>query len=201
MERSTAVADAAVAHDGEPLALGVGHTAALPALDQLAAGVDAIIVNPASPVTDGVAQNARLAASRLAIELRTYEASDPSLIDTAFEHMASDGVRALVISSDGLFINQAAKLAALCARRSIGAVFQNRSFAAAGGLASYGGGFSEAYRLAGAYAGRILKGEKPADLPVQQATRIELVLNLNTAQSLGLTIPITLLGRADEVIE
>src|SRR5207249_3711825 len=108
---------------------------------------------------------------------------------------------ALVIGTDGFFLSRSERLAALTLRHAVPAVFEDRAFPAAGGLMSYGGSAPDMYRLAGVYTGRILKGDKPADLPVQQATRVELIINMKTAKALGLTLPLTLLGRADEVIE
>ena len=107
----------------------------------------------------------------------------------------------LVIATDGYFIGRSERLATLAARHAIPTIFAYREFAAAGGLMSYGGSLTDDQRVAGSYTGRILKGEKPSDLPVQQATRIELIINMNTAKGLNLAFPITLLGRADEVIE
>jgi putative ABC transport system substrate-binding protein len=107
----------------------------------------------------------------------------------------------LVIGSEALFTARSRQLAALALRHAVPTIYQNREFAAAGGLASYGGQTSDAYRLTGVYAGRILKGEKPADLPVQQVTKVELYINLKTAKALGITVPLPLSGRADEVIE
>jgi putative ABC transport system substrate-binding protein len=107
----------------------------------------------------------------------------------------------LVIGTDGFFVSQSERLAVLAVRHALPAIFQYRAFAAAGGLMSYGGSVTDTYRLSGVYTGRILKGEKPADLPVQQATKVELIINLRTAKSLGITFPLSLLGRADEVIE
>ncbi|MGB6622780.1 MAG: ABC transporter substrate binding protein, partial [Xanthobacteraceae bacterium] len=102
---------------------------------------------------------------------------------------------------DPYFIGGSEQLAALTARHAVPAIFETREFAAAGGLMSYGAPIGETYRLAGSYTGRILKGDKPADLPVQLATKVELFINLKTAKALGITFPLTLLGRADEVIE
>ena len=110
-------------------------------------------------------------------------------------------VGALTIGAGPYFNNQAERLAELTVRHAIPAIYQYRPFAAAGGLMSYGSSFTEPYRLAGTYIGRVLNGEKPADLPVQQAVKVVFILNLKTAKSLGLTIPLPLLGRADEVIE
>jgi len=111
-------------------------------------------------------------------------------------------VAALVIASpDPLFNSHAAQFGALALRHSVPAIYQLREFAAAGGLMSYGGYTTDQYRLGGVYTGRILKGEKPAELPVQRATKVEFIINLKTAKALGITFPLTLLGRADEVIE
>jgi putative ABC transport system substrate-binding protein len=107
----------------------------------------------------------------------------------------------LVIGADPYFTSRQEQLAALAARHAVPTVYANREFVAAGGLASYNGNINDAYRLAGVYAARVLKGEKPGELPVQQATKVEMFLNLKTAQALGITVPLPLLGRADEVIE
>jgi putative tryptophan/tyrosine transport system substrate-binding protein len=122
-------------------------------------------------------------------------------IDTIFASLAQLRVGALVIASDAFFTAQSNQIAAWTLRGAVPALSTERLFPEAGGLMSYGGRFSEVYRQAALYAGRILKGEKPANLPIVQATKIELVINLNTAKALGLTVPITLLARADEVIE
>ena len=111
------------------------------------------------------------------------------------------GAGGLVIGTDGFLVSHSEALAALTLRYAVPAIFQYRAFVEAGGLMSYGGSVTDSYRLSGIYAGRILKGEKPADLPVQQATKVELIINLKTAKALGLTVPLPLLGRADEVVE
>ena len=106
-----------------------------------------------------------------------------------------------MISADSVFLSGMEQLATLTVRHSVPAVYANREFAVAGGLASYGGVITESYRLAGIYTGRILKGDKPADLPVQQVTKVELYINLKTAKALGITVPLPLSGRADELLE
>jgi putative ABC transport system substrate-binding protein len=107
----------------------------------------------------------------------------------------------LVIGSSGIFVAHQAELAALAVRHAVPAVFENREFAAAGGLMSYGGSITDAYRMTGVYVGRILKGEKASELPVQQGTKVEFCINMKAARALGISIPNTLVGRADEVIE
>jgi putative ABC transport system substrate-binding protein len=121
--------------------------------------------------------------------------------DLVFATLVQQRIGALVIGTDGFLLSRTKQLAALTVRYAVPAIFQDRAFAAAGGLMSYGGSTSDQYRLAGVYTGRILKGEKPADLPVVQSTKVEFVINLRTAKALGLTIPLPLVGRADEVIE
>jgi putative tryptophan/tyrosine transport system substrate-binding protein len=118
-----------------------------------------------------------------------------------FENLPQLRVGGLVIGSDVFFNSRSEQLAALTVRQAMPAVYQYRDFVAAGGLMSYGGSLEDSYRLAGTYTGRVLKGEKPVDLPVQQSTKVELFINLKTAKVLGITVPISLLGRADEVIE
>jgi putative ABC transport system substrate-binding protein len=159
------------------------------------------LVNPKNPNAVTGTREAQEAARNLGLSLHFVNASTEREIDTAFATLVQGRVDALVIVTDPLFNSWPDQLAALAARHALPAIYPYREFAAAGGLINYGGNLTEPWYLAGAYAGRILKGEKAADLPVQQTTKVTLVINLKTAKSLGLTIPVTLLGRADEVIE
>jgi putative tryptophan/tyrosine transport system substrate-binding protein len=162
----------------------------------------AVLVNPANS-TQTATERATVqdAARALGTRLAILNASSPSEIESAFEALASQRVGALVVSGEIFFLSQRNLLVELAARHAVPTIYAWREFPIAGGLMSYGADFKEPYRLLGVYAGRILKGEKPADLPVQQATKVELVINLKTAKSLGLNIPLPLLGRADLVIE
>jgi putative ABC transport system substrate-binding protein len=135
------------------------------------------------------------------VQLHVLHASTENDFDTVFATLVQLRTGALVIGNDTFFISRSERLAALALRHAVPAAYQFRAFAAAGGLLSYGSGLTDLYRLVGVYTGRILKGEKPADLPVQQATKVELIINLKTAKALGLTVSLPLLGRADEVIE
>jgi putative ABC transport system substrate-binding protein len=161
----------------------------------------AVLINPASPNTGKLAASMHEAARSIGLELRVVHAARDADLEPAFAGLAERRTGALVITTDAFFISRVEPLARLSVRHAVPAIFQYRDFAAAGGLMSYGGSFLDGYRQVGAYAGRILKGEKPGDLPVQQATKIELFLNMRTARALGLNIPLSLLGRADEVIE
>jgi putative ABC transport system substrate-binding protein len=161
----------------------------------------AALVNPDYAVAETQSKDLRAAARILGLEMHILNASSERDFDTAFAALVQLRAGALVISADPFFTSRSEQLAALTVRDAVPTIFQYREFAAAGGLMSYGTSNVEAYRLTGVYTGRILKGEKPADLPVQQATKVELFLNLKTAKALGITVPITLLGRADEVIE
>jgi putative ABC transport system substrate-binding protein len=160
-----------------------------------------VMLNPTNPSIDSQKRELQVAAQNLGVRLQIVHASTESDLDAGFATLLERRAGALVVGNEGLFIRQSEHLATLALRHAIPAVFQFREFAAAGGLMSYGSSSADAWRLQGAYAGRILRGEKPGDLPVQQATRIELIINLKTAKALGLAIPETLLATADEVIE
>ena len=167
-----------------------------------AATVIALLVNPTNPLAGAVSKDLQAAARVLGIELQVLHASTDRDLDAVFTALVQLRAAALVVgSADPFFGSRAEQLGALALRHAMPAIYQFRAFAAAGGLVSYGGRFTDSYRQVGVYAGRILKGEKPTDLPVQQSTKVELILNLKTAKALGLEIPATLLGRADEVIE
>jgi putative ABC transport system substrate-binding protein len=160
-----------------------------------------LLVNPANPQTDILSRNLQAAARASGLQLHVLNASTEREFDTVFATLSQLRAGGLIIGSDVLFTTSSGQLAALTVRHRLPAVFQNRDFAVAGGLMSYGGSITEQYSQAGVYTGRILKGEKPADLPVVQTTKVELTLNLKTAKALGISLPISLLGRADEVIE
>jgi len=162
----------------------------------------AVLVNPTNPLAATVSKDLQAVADTLGVRLHVLQASTEADFEAAFAMAAQLRAAALVISTpDPLFSSHAAQLGALALRHSVPAIYQLREFAAAGGLMSYGGSIRETYRQAGLYAGRILKGEKPADLPVVQSTKVELILNLKTARALGITVPLPLSGRAEEVIE
>jgi putative tryptophan/tyrosine transport system substrate-binding protein len=143
----------------------------------------------------------RAAEQALGVELRVLNVVSESEIDTAFATLPKDHSVPLLVSADAMFTNQRVQLVGLAARHVSPAIYAYREFAAAGGLMSYGPNLADAYRQVGVYTGRIPKGARPADLPVQQAVKVELVINLNTARALGITFPLPLLGHADEVIE
>ena len=166
------------------------------------ANIIALLVNPTSPfITESISKDLQSATRALGLQLHILNASTEHDFDTVFATFAKLRADVLVIAPDAMFISQSEQLGALTLRHAVPAVTQFREFAAAGGLMSYGGSFTEPTRLVGVYTGRILKGEKPADLPVMQATKVELVINLKTAKALGINVPNTLIGRADEVIE
>jgi putative tryptophan/tyrosine transport system substrate-binding protein len=162
----------------------------------------ALLVNPAAPaLAEPVSRSSQAAAQALGLQLHIVHASSDRDFDAIFERLIELRVGALVVGPDNLFTIHKEQLAKLTVRHAIPAIYQYREFAAAGGLMSYGTSETEYYRLVGAYAGRVLKGDKPADLPVQQSTKVELFLNLRIAKALGITVPLPLSGRADEVIE
>jgi len=160
----------------------------------------AALVNPTNQNAEADTKAAEAAARTLGLELQVLNASNRHEIDDAFALLVERHAAALLIEGDPFFIGRMKQLVVLTARHAIPAIFQGRDFPDAGGLMSYGANRSDALHVAGGYTGRILKGAKPADLPVQLATKLELVVNLNAAEALGLAIPPTLLGRADEVI-
>jgi putative ABC transport system substrate-binding protein len=166
------------------------------------ATVVALLVNPTSPeITEAVSKELQSTTRTLGLQLHILNASNDRDFDTVFTTLAQLRVGALVIAPDAFFISRNEQLGILTSRHGVPAITQFREFAAAGGLMSYGGSFSEPTRQVGIYTGRILKGEKPANLPVQQPMKVELVINLKTARALGVTVPQSVLNRADEVIE
>jgi ABC-type uncharacterized transport system substrate-binding protein len=166
------------------------------------ARVLALLVNPAnSTVAETQSREALSATNALGLELHILNASTERDFDAVFANLIQLGAGGLVVAADPLFSGRSKHLGELTVRHAIPAIFHLRDFVAAGGLLSYGADTRDAYRLAGIYAGRILKGEKPANLPVQQSTKVELIINLKTAKWLGLDIPNTLIGRANELIE
>jgi putative tryptophan/tyrosine transport system substrate-binding protein len=166
-----------------------------------AATVIALLVNPTNPSAEALSSDLQTAARTLGLQLHILRASTERDFDRVFATLLQLRAGGLVIGTDGFFNTQSEQLATLTVRHAVPAIFPFREFTAAGGLMSYGVSIRDLYRLVGVYTGRILGGEKPADLPVHRATKVELIINLKTAKALGLTFPITLLGRADEVIE
>jgi putative tryptophan/tyrosine transport system substrate-binding protein len=166
------------------------------------ATIIALLVNPTSPlVAQTMSRDLQSTSRTLRVQLHILNASAEGDFDTVFATLVQLRAAGLVIAPDAMFINRSEQLAALTLRHAVPAITQFREFAVAGGLMSYGGSFTDTARQVGVFAGRILKGEKPADLPVQQATKVELIINLKTAKALGGTVPASLLARADEVIE
>ena len=166
------------------------------------AEVVGLLVNPTNPILSETEINgAKSAAHNFSITLHVLNATNEGEFEGVFAKLIEIGARGLVVGADPLFVSRSARLGDLAARHSIPAVFENRSFAAAGGLASYGSDAIDSYRLTGVYVARVLKGEKPVDLPVQQGTKLQLVINARAASALGIVVPLPLSGRADELIE
>src|SRR2546429_185243 len=166
------------------------------------ATIVALLVNPTNPtLAETITRDLEVAARTLGVQLHVLHASSEREIDTAFATLVELRAGALVIGADAFFNSRSEQLAALTLRHAVPAIYQFREFVSAGGLMSYGSTVADTYRPLGVLTGRILKGEKPAELPVQQATKVELIINMKTAKAPGLTVPLPLLGRADEVIE
>jgi putative ABC transport system substrate-binding protein len=160
-----------------------------------------VLVNPNNAIAEEQLINLRAAARLLGLQILAFKVTTESDIEATFAALVLERARAVLVGSDAFLFSRRVQLVGLAARHAIPAVYQLRDFVAAGGLMSYGTSFTDAYLLAGIYAGRILKGEKPVDLPVPQSTKFEFSINLKTAKALGLTIPETLLATADEVIQ
>jgi putative tryptophan/tyrosine transport system substrate-binding protein len=166
------------------------------------ATIVALLVNPSNTaLAETITKELEAAARTLGVQLHVLHASSERELDTAFATLVQLRAGALVIGADALFNSRSEQLAELTIRHRVPAIYQFREFVSTGGLMAYGSTVLDTYRPLGVYTGRILKGEKPAELPVQQATKVELVINMKTAKALGLTVPLPLIGRADEVIE
>ena len=161
----------------------------------------AVLVNPANPNTETLSKALTSAAQSMGLQIHILDAGADRDFDMVFQTISRLRADALMIATDPFFNGRSAQLAAMALRQALPTIYQYRDFAIAGGLLSYGGSFTEPLRLVGIYTGRILKGEKPSDLPVQESTEVELIINLKTAKTLGISVPLALIGRADEVIE
>jgi putative ABC transport system substrate-binding protein len=159
------------------------------------------LINPENPTSESQTRDVQVAARALGVELLILNASSERNIEAAFTNFVQQRVGAVIIGADSLFVSRRDQLVGLATHHAMPAIYFLREFADIGGLMSYGGSQAEAYRLAGGYTARIIKGEKPAALPIQQTVKFELVINLKTATALGLTVPAALLATADEVIE
>jgi putative tryptophan/tyrosine transport system substrate-binding protein len=160
-----------------------------------------VLANPTNPNFEAQLRDLQAAARTIGQPILVVTVETEGDIDAAFARLVQQRAGAILVNTDAFLFSRRDQLIALAKRYTVPAIFDRREFAAAGGLMSYGGSVTDAYRLAGVYTGRILNGEKPANLPVQQATKVELIINLKTAKALGVTFPLDLLGRADEVIE
>jgi putative ABC transport system substrate-binding protein len=161
----------------------------------------AVLVNPTDPGAETQSAQLKSAARTVGMRIKFFQAATDADIDSAFAGMAAQSAKALVVQADPFFTSRRDRLVGLANRNVIAAVYPFREFSASGGLISYGADISEVFRQTGIYVGRILKGDKPSDLPVQQPTKFDLAINLKTAKALGLSVPATLLATADEVIE
>jgi putative ABC transport system substrate-binding protein len=165
------------------------------------AAVIAVLVNPTNPITEPDIREMRAAAGTIGVRIRILNASSQRDLDAAFANLAQQRADALVVNNDGFLSSRRDQIVTLAAQRAVPAIYHSRDYVAAGGLVSYGADVLDSYRQVGVYVGRILKGVRPAELPVMLPTKFELVINLKTAKSLGLAVPPTLLAIADEVIE
>jgi putative ABC transport system substrate-binding protein len=166
-----------------------------------AANTVAVLINPSNPIANAQEKGMQAAARILGLDLHVLHASTDRELEPIFAGARPLRLSGLVIGGDPFFNSRSEQLATLASRYAVPTAYQNREFTTAGGLISYGSSLTKAHRQTGTYTGRVLKGDKPADLPVQQATNVELIINMKTAKTLGITVPLPLLGRADEVIE
>jgi putative ABC transport system substrate-binding protein len=160
-----------------------------------------LLTDPNAPETEVEAKDVLAAALSIGQQIQVLNAGNPSDLDSAFATLVQRRAGGLIVTSDAFLLGRRGEIVGLAARHAVPAIYFLREFVVAGGLMSYGASITDAYRQVGLYAGHILKGQKPADLPVQQAVKVELIINLKPAKALGLTFPLSLLGRADEVIE
>jgi putative ABC transport system substrate-binding protein len=165
------------------------------------ASIIGVLINRSNANAERQLRDLDAAGRTLGVRIEVLHAGAEDDFQAAFAKLTELQASGVVIATDGLFISRGEHLGALTVRQSLPAIFQFRAFAAAGGLMSYGGSLADLYRQTGIYTGRVLKGEKPGELPVVQSTKVELIINMKTARALGLTVPLSLLGRADEVIE
>jgi putative ABC transport system substrate-binding protein len=165
------------------------------------AGLIGLLVNPLNPKAETETKDAQAVADALGLQLIVLQASSETDIKNALISFRQQPAAALVITIDPFFIGESENLGMLTLGHLVPAIYGYREFTAAGGLMSYGGSITDTYRLAGSYTGRILRGERPADLPVLQSTKVELIINLKTAKAIGIAVPQSMLARADEVLE